>query len=427
MAHIIIKHIGAIRSVDMELKKVTVLMGPQSSGKSTIAKIICHCQWVEKQCFSNIEHPLDEFQKGTRFYDSLVEYYRMDGYFNNESKIEYEGDFVTIKYNHAKKKVTMTMAGITDTYRYPKLAYIPSERNIVAAIPNLKKYNDSNDLILYFMYDWFTARNTIREQTFDSLLNHKLSYRFDKEDDYISDNGASLLLANASSGVQSLIPLFLVLRYTLASVYDQKRPLSFEQKESSTYLSNLYDHISEMLKENPADVSESQKLLVASGNARPARLVAELKSQLDEWKKALQDRYEYRFTRLFIEEPEQNLFPDTQRNLVYELLEMLQTPVERDNTLLLTTHSPYILFAINNCMMGKLVEPKLPTDVDKRIRAHRGSWISPVKVGIYEISKGGIVPIQDEDGIIEDNYLNKAYKDNTAEYLNLLNYFDDGK
>ena len=36
MAHIIIKNIGPIKEVELDLNKINVFMGPQSSGKSTI-------------------------------------------------------------------------------------------------------------------------------------------------------------------------------------------------------------------------------------------------------------------------------------------------------------------------------------------------------------------------------------------------------
>ena len=40
MAHLSIQNIGPVKAIDIELNRVTVFMGPQSSGKSTIAKII---------------------------------------------------------------------------------------------------------------------------------------------------------------------------------------------------------------------------------------------------------------------------------------------------------------------------------------------------------------------------------------------------
>ena len=75
-------------------------------------------------------------------------------------------------------------------------------------------------------------------------------------------------------------------------------------------------------------------------------------------------------------------------------------------------------------MMGGLVEKNIPEEVRKSLES-KDSWIDPKKVSIYEIHDGTLKCIQDEDGIIEDNYLNQAYKENSAEYLSLLNYYND--
>ena len=55
-------------------------------------------------------------------------------------------------------------------------------------------------------------------------------------------------------------------------------------------------------------------------------------------------------TGFFIEEPELNLFPSTQRDILYNLISSVQQ--REDDSLILTTHSPYILYALNNCMLG---------------------------------------------------------------------------
>ena len=48
MPKFIIDKIGPIEHVDFTLNKVNMLIGPQSSGKSTIAKVISFCLWLEK-------------------------------------------------------------------------------------------------------------------------------------------------------------------------------------------------------------------------------------------------------------------------------------------------------------------------------------------------------------------------------------------
>ena len=76
--------------------------------------------------------------------------------------------------------------------------------------------------------------------------------------------------------------------------------------------------------------------------------------------------------------------------------------------------------------MGGLIEKNVPNDEKESFASYK-SWINPKYVSIYEIHDGELKCIQDEDGILEDNYLNMAYKENSSEYISLLNYFDDNE
>lgn len=426
MAQLVIKNVGPIKDAKLNFKKVNVFMGPQSSGKSTIAKIICHCQWLEKQTFSNINDLKNILLLEKNFYASLVKYHRLEDYFNPKSKIEYKGDFLTIKYDHSKKEAEYIIDG-RKGYNYPKITYIPSERNLVAAIPNLNKYNESNDVIMYFLYDWNSAKSEIKEQSFSKLLGHPILFKIQDGIDYIIDDGNKIRLTNASSGLQSLIPLYLVTKQSLSVTYHQDRPLSLDQRKTISQIMTELDGILSSLANKDANIDSIKDQLKKLGYYSKAKSLDGVKTEVVKFQDSLKNRYNYDSTRLYIEEPEQNLFPNTQQKFVYGLLEMLQENLNPNNSLVLTTHSPYVLFAINNCMMGKLVEKNIPTDKFEDVAKNWSSWISPKEVGIYEIDNGKIRCIQDEDGIIEDNYLNQAYKENSAEYLSLLNYYDDEK
>ena len=83
-----------------------------------------------------------------------------------------------------------------------------------------------------------------------------------------------------------------------------------------------------------------------------------------------------------------------------------------------------IHFALNNCILGGLVSNNIPEE-DRPTFESYPSWIDPKLVSVYEIQDRTIRRIQDEEGIIKDNYLNQAYKDNINEYVGLLNYYDD--
>ena len=156
------------KTATIEYDRFCILIGPQSNGKSTIAKVLCHCQWIEKRCYNNFEEEREKFILGTSFVDGFNEYYRFNGYFRDDSYILYEGNYITLEYKDKKLGISKNP---DENYEYPKLSYVPAERNLVAAIPNLRKYNDTNDLILYFLYDWFEAREYLKEMNLDDIIS----------------------------------------------------------------------------------------------------------------------------------------------------------------------------------------------------------------------------------------------------------------
>lgn len=433
MQKLVIKNIGAIKHIEFEVNRINVFMGPQSSGKSTISKILCHCQWVEKTCFLN-EKQLENYQKQDVFYDSLIEYHKLEGYFHKNASIKYEGEAMTITYTHSSKKTTIKLKDKM-VFSYPKICYIPSERNFVAGVHNFSKYNERNNVLLYFAYDWLDAKEDIKKLDLSHLLSRDVSYENINDKDYIFDDGAKLLLTNASSGVQSVLPLFQTIIYMLSNLYSKQRTLSPSKEMAKNDLSNEIAMVANMIAhgESIGNFKKYSNTLISMFRMLESHDVKAINRLSDLSPQALANNiynavhiierlFNYRYTQLFIEEPEQNLFPDTQLDFVYWLLEIIQK--DKEHSAVITTHSPYILFALNNCMMGGLVRDNIPP---KNILdfASRSAWINPKLVSVFELDNGSIRRIQDTDGIIEDNYLNRAYKKNSEEYLDLLNYYED--
>jgi len=54
-------------------------------------------------------------------------------------------------------------------------------------------------------------------------------------------------------------------------------------------------------------------------------------------------------------------------------------------------------------------------------------WIDPQMVSIYELHEGELISIQDEDGILLNNYLNKTHQQIASEYLAMLSYYESRK
>lgn len=425
MCKVVMKKIGSIKEIDIDLNKVTIILGPQSSGKSTIAKIICFCQWVEKRCFINFDEESRRFMDDDGFVRILAEYHRMAEYIVDDSYLYYEGNFVTITLQN--KMVSISKSTTWERYIYPKICYISAERNIVAAIPNVKKYNDTNDSMLYFMYDWFEARSYIKDVNLGDLLQRDIQYHYDEkvDKDVVYDGNVPLKLMDASSGVQSILPLYTVLGYSLNSVYKRYKPLSAEQKQQvDNAMHTLSEQFNGAFKDAHDKGEKLNKITLEIDEDKDSILIPFFKKDravLDLFDSARRSFF-YENTHVYVEEPEQNLFPDAQAKFVYWFMHELQN-AERNHTALITTHSPYVLFALNNCLMGGFLGNRV-SEEDANDMLSRKGWISPRSVVVYEIHDGQLKKIQDEDGLLDNNYLNKAYKTISSEYLSMLSYYE---
>lgn len=410
------KNIGPIKNVDIELQKVNVFIGPQSSGKSTIAKIISFCYWIEKQyCLLRME---DSFFAKNLLMDRLMHYYSMRGFFKPDSYIRYESDYITMEIN----KNGMDFVSLKDDtvvlslYKRPKIMYIPAERCLVSTIPSWSAIKLSDNYIKDFITEWGNVRDVNANKEV-RIVPLDIEYKYDKStnQDIIKTGNETLLLESASSGIQSTVPLAL-----MHGTYKTPNPDIDEQRSflDQTTLNKVYMEyiMAHTARPYPVPIPETDKFEYRGIYCNVEKGKAEEKLRI------LKNYMETQYLQAIIEEPELNLFPDTQQSLVYE---MMQNVVETDNQLTITTHSPYILFAINNCLMGGVVGDKIPDDVKQGLRS-RNSWIDHQNVGIYEIHDGRLSPIQDdEDGTLLDNYLNQAYKSNSQEYLKMLEYYDD--
>ena len=325
-----ISNIGPIKEVDFNLNKVNVFMGEQSSGKSTIAKIVSYCQWVEKRFLLDGEYKYD-------FTEQFIEFHKVDeNYFNRKSQFVYETDFVLITYKGISFKKTIKKKEKNLDYLKSKNIYIPAERNFVSVIPNLSRFKETNDNIMSFLYDWYDAKKQYSKEKSLPVLSLGINYHHIEDTDLdvltLLEPKKEISLRNASSGLQSVIPLIMIIDYLTNGFYKKKKTSSVNENE------NIKDLINQAIKEytiqNDLDISKK------SLNERFTQILNLVKN-----------KSEYHHSNFIIEEPEQNLFPKTQKELVYFLLNRINQ-TDRNHTLTITTHSPYILYALNNCIMA---------------------------------------------------------------------------
>ena len=111
--------------------------------------------------------------------------------------------------------------------------------------------------------------------------------------------------------------------------------------------------------------------------------------------------------------------------MIYYIFNKLQS--EREHSLLLTTHSPYILYAVNNCLTGAVIADKT-TPEERREFASADSWMSPDKVNVFEMEEksGTMRSIKNpRTGTVDKHYFNGVTNEIMREYYDMLSFYSD--
>lgn len=441
MAHLSIKNVGPIKEIDIELNSINIFIGPQSSGKSTLAKIVSFCQWLEKDCclHQTVSHIDDTYVK-----KHLFDYFNMSSCYENNrnAMFHYVGNGIEISYLDNINEVKKTSG--FKAMQVSKNLYLPSERNVLA-IPGIFTTRMPNNYLLDFIDDWQIIRTKYPSASELQLLNLKESYFFDNKtntDMLRLENGDPIRLSEGSSGLQSVTPLYVFINHITDWVYLHEEDKSayarrkYREAAITRYLLNqsekfgiFFDEIYENKAHDTEELSNKFSDLVDKFHSMQENKI-DLSLAKDEASKAIFDELlnlEHSistpsFSNLVIEEPEQNLFPDTQTKLLYYILSKVNH--SRDS-LIITTHSPYILYAINNCMLAAKVSEEDIDEVEHAIEIPKAAWVDSNKVSVWELENGlirGNKIIQDEKGLIRGNYFDRVMHNVMADFHILVDY-----
>lgn len=371
----------------LDIKKVTMFIGNQGSGKSTVAKLLSTMTWIEKALVRDT-YRLEWFGQGNKLKD-LLTYHRLENYFEDNTVIEYEGLAYGIKYQQGK--LNIIKKDTEASYPLPQIMYVPAERNFITYVRTPKELKISSASLQDFLTEYNEAKNRLQGLTGLPINNAAVEY--DKQRDMLHVEGQHyrVKLTEASSGFQSLVPLYLVSWHLSHAVVDNqgKAPMSNEEKQR--------------FKQGVDDIWHNENLT-------------------DEQKRIALSALSAKFNKTafinIVEEPEQNLFPASQWSMLQSLLQFNKN---RTNRLVITTHSPYIINYLSIAIQGKYLEAlinksakreKLLPELYKIIP--EDALVDAGDVIIYQLNEedGSIQKLDTVDGIPSDkNYLNDRLAD----------------
>ena len=336
MKHLKIENFGPLKSADLDFGRINLIIGLQGSGKSCVMMTACYCDWVEKRI--SLRQSAIDFEVGSNFIDIMLSYYRAKGYLHKDTYIEYKTEFMCFSYDHKKRSFSHQWESLRWEYRRPKVSYVPAERNMVSLVSNWNRLETNYDSILDFKADWDTARRYVKN--IKDILSTGISYEYDEStgmDTVITSNGNRLGLTSSSSGMQSLIPQIVHLSYLSDGIYDEEeQSKTFAEKK---FALNLLDILYERINGTATAENASGQLVV---HIEGRDFLFKDNKLAEQFRKQAGNFRQTDHTDVFLEEPESNLFPPTQFQLMDWITEMATDKVHK-NTFVIATHSPYVL------------------------------------------------------------------------------------
>ena len=373
MATIQIKNLGPLKDTGLiNLTDVLLVIGRQSSGKSTFMKVLCFCRWIEKKIMTSFDNTIQAYTHNKRFTRDLKQFHRIDEmYFKEDTEIIYDGDVVTISLTGVDQnaKINRKLEAWEDRYN-SKLSYIPAERNLVSAVQNI---NDTykakeRDSIFNFIQEWYEAKDTYGSDNKLTLsLTDDFKYYSDNGLDYVVlPNGKPITSFYASSGVQSVMPIDVMTDYIMGVV----------GKVVKFSMTDLMNRLMESL-----DTDVRNEIVHGAHEVTEEELAP------------IREKMKYQSAQLFIEEPEQNLYPDAQRKLVQNLIRHLKAVKsigKHRSMVVLTTHSPYVLSILNVLIADAAAVEKKPGDERLKDVVDESTLLPTDAFSAYFINKDGV-------------------------------------
>ena len=358
----------------MEFNRVTLFVGNQATGKSTAAKLY--------STFSRLEKSLDSgaYPGGVSEGDflSLLQYHRIESYLKVSSEIDYSGTLFEFSYRNGRFSVERKEC---DDYVRPKILFIPADRACFSSIPSPQSIMGLAGNTFDFLVDYTTAELSLSGNVYE-LPADGFDFRYDVHTRraFIRDRlgNYEIEMTDASSGLQSLSPLALTSWFFSTG----------EKKDGDSY----------------AGISVEQKNRIDSGVPQTRVLNSRLIN--------------------IVEEPEQNLCPQSQAEVLYYLLGTLK---KKDNSLVMTTHSPYLLSCLTlSAKAHELKEKGVQSERLEKI-LHTGNFISSDSISIYETEDGGSIRLIEPCDSLpsDDNPLNNALTETNGMFSDLIELEDE--
>lgn len=386
-----VKNFGPIREANLDIRDLTIFIGQQATGKSMAAQLLYFMRGIEELC-SSVSN--SDRRKSTNLFDPHSE---------------------TLMTDEVLTALEWWLGNHSSVYARPdtSLSWCP---NTLSDGTSFEITWQADKVFLnYFLETWLTDPSQLpidmNNKTQVYIPAGRALYS------YLSAAVAMPLLSrtkNRPDWPGYVFRFYQTLESTIKSLWEYQ-----EQKTLPLWgdLSLFIQDRMERVLKGQVRYGPNAILLKTGGQTlRPDTIAA---GQMEAWPffAILEDaihKSEAEKLRIYFDEPEAHLHPGAQKNM----MEIVAALVRNGTQVVLTTHSPYILYALNNSLAaGEVLGAgrSLPTDIPEEIA------LLPQQVAAYCFNSEGIVrDIMDREiGLIDSAELNRVAEDLGSDFTSM--------
>lgn len=401
MERITIASFVTLNNIEINLNKINILIGPQSSGKSLIAKLITFIKDIPSFA---IDYIVDE---DTLTYQNLLEkrFKRIFPSYTWEKKL------FSISYTKDTFHIKITNEGSKVNFKF-------SNENFYKLIDGSKEIIHNNNINNEnFMEKYIHRRNFAIKFIRDELnLSYTNPCYIPAGRSFFSSLKSSIFKISADDiNVDYFISRFGsdyedTKSFISHGVFDEKTPVKIR-----LLIKQLLNGQIERSDNEEWIVNDSTKIKSCHASSGQQESIPMI-TLLTTWPFSPISRY----SDFVIEEPEAHLFP-TSQNKIVSIISMIYN-ANKNIGYTITTHSPYIISSINNLLLASnitLENPDKTTDVKKII--DNNEFINFEHISAYKINEFGATCILDkEQKMINAEYIDEISNEISSVFDKLL-------
>lgn len=409
-----------LKSVKIEVKQFLILIGPQASGKSVIAKLIHYFQTFPSELIESIENKETKYDFDKRLRLKFGEYFPPNTWNTSAFKIKFTNDTDEIEI----AKVESRQANIEISYSRQYVSKLKIGKNYIKKqeikikeeeMTNTTKYKMQSEMRrhIYEIVKKDLSNDILYEQLFIPAGRSFFSNLQSSIFDFLSNNNAIDPFIRDFGSYYEMAKF----RYD----YDTKKGESNKKLYES-----IGKRVHEILKGKYHEEKGKDFLILDDGRKLNVLNCSSGQQEVLPLALILSDMPFLKFQgggqTVYIEEPEAHLFPTAQKQIV-ELLGLIHNTAKSDIRFIITTHSPYILSSFNNLIQAGNSERC--TDEEKRNEVYsivKKDLIIDIKaISAYSLRDGKVRTLVSKDtDLINTNIIDEVSNEINSEFSQLI-------